>query len=412
MPSLGGGGSGVVTGSAAGESSVDNNTELEKCEETLGTLSIFEDTSLPWWGTYKQQYPRLGSTVPVLRLMIQQSNCFVIVERGAAMNAMNRERQLMNSGQLRSGSNFGGGQMVAADFTLSPSVLFAEKTGGFGAVLGSFGSLGKLAAGQMSSNEAETNLTLIENRSGVQVSSANGSAENNDFGFLGGLFGGGAAVGVGGFSKTPEGKVVTAAFADSFNEMVKALRVYKAQTVKGGLGKGGRLTIGGEDDPMPQATQQYTAPVVTPVVAAAPVVNVRTRNVNISVDNYDENAMEDYYKALKRSVEHMGTFASMTPQQIEAMKNHPDMHGMGALAMSMIWGGPHVSQLETAQIELESWPQQAKEQAWSAYGSRIMKYNKIFERHRQRIISNGAYDDSIYHQLNAIELVNEENLFR
>jgi hypothetical protein len=38
----------------------------------------------------------LGSTVPVLRLMIQQSNCFVIVERGGARcTNMMHERNLM-----------------------------------------------------------------------------------------------------------------------------------------------------------------------------------------------------------------------------------------------------------------------------------------------------------------------------
>jgi hypothetical protein len=46
-----------------------------------------------------------------------------------------------------------------------------------------------------------------------------------------------------GFTDTPEGKVITAAFADSYNQMVKALRNYKAQKVKGGLGKGGKLKV-------------------------------------------------------------------------------------------------------------------------------------------------------------------------
>ena len=50
--------------------------------------------------------------------------------------------------------------------------------------------------------------------------------------------------GAGGFTKTPEGKVITAAFADSYNQMVKALRNHKAQTVKGGLGKGGKFKVG------------------------------------------------------------------------------------------------------------------------------------------------------------------------
>ena len=37
---------------------------------------------------------------------------------------------------------------------------------------------------------------------------------------------------------------ITAAFADSYNQMVRALRNYRAQTVEGGLGKGGRLGVG------------------------------------------------------------------------------------------------------------------------------------------------------------------------
>jgi hypothetical protein len=53
------------------------------------------------------------------------------------------------------------------------------------------------------------------------------------------------AGGAGGFSKTPEGKVLTAAFADSYNQMVRALRNYQAQTVEGGLGTGGSLGVQG-----------------------------------------------------------------------------------------------------------------------------------------------------------------------
>jgi hypothetical protein len=34
-----------------------------------------------------------------------------------------------------------------------------------------------------------------------------------------------------------------AAFLDSYNELVRALRVYKAQEVEGGLGRGGTLKV-------------------------------------------------------------------------------------------------------------------------------------------------------------------------
>lgn len=247
MPTLGGASGQTVTGSAAGGESQGGNSQLESCSETLGTLAMVEDTTAPWWHSYYARYPQLGSTVPVLRMMVQQSNCFVVVERGRAMNNMMQERGLQQSGEMRSGSEFGKGQIVAADYTMNPSIQFsAQGTGGAGGALG--GLLGSrtfgMLAGGLKSNEASTTLLLIDNRSGVQISSAVGSAKNFDFNIFGGLAGGGLAGGGGGFTKTPEGKVITAAFADSYNQMVKALRNYKAQTVKGGLGKGGQLKVG------------------------------------------------------------------------------------------------------------------------------------------------------------------------
>lgn len=162
----------------------------------------------------------LGSTVPVLRLMIQLSNCFVIVERSrAGMNLMQQERQLQQSGEMRGGSDMGPGQMVAADYTMRPSIQFAQKgTGGVGGALGGLGFLGAavgaVAAG-LKANEASTTLLLIDNRSGVQISAAEGSAKNYDFNVAGGLSGGGIGAGGGACSNTPEGKIITAAFADS-----------------------------------------------------------------------------------------------------------------------------------------------------------------------------------------------------
>lgn len=243
MPTLGGGqGSGTVTGSAGGAATEGKNSALESCDEALGTISVYEDQTLPWWGYYRSRYPQLGSTIPVIRMMIQQSNCFVVVERGKAMAAMTKERELMNSGESRAGSNFGKGQMVAADYTINPSIQFSQKgTGGIGGLLG---GIGGIIAGSMKKNEASTTLLLIDNRSGVQVSAAVGNAQNYDFKLFGGFFSGGVVGGAGGFTNTPEGKILTAAFADSYNQMVKSLRNYKAQTVEGGLGKGGKLKVG------------------------------------------------------------------------------------------------------------------------------------------------------------------------
>lgn len=235
-----------ATGSAGGANSQGANNKLEHCGKPLGTIAVVEDTSAPWYGILSGQY-HLGSTVPVLKLMIQQSNCFVVVDRGRAMSNMMQERQLQQSGELRQGSNFGKGQMVSADYSLTPSITFSNNNaGGMGAAIGGlFGSVAGALAGGVSSKEASVMLTMDDNRSGVQLAAAEGSAKNWDLGLAGGLLGGGLGAVGGGYSNTAEGKVIVAAFMDSYNNVVKSVRTYKAQNIKGGLGTGGGLAVQG-----------------------------------------------------------------------------------------------------------------------------------------------------------------------
>ena len=236
------------SGAAGGANSEGANPDLEYCPETLGTMAVYENQSEPWWGDYSRRYPRLGSTVPVLRLMAQQSNCFVVVERGKALANVMGERQLQDSGELRNDSQFGKGQMVAADYTMSPSIQFAAETGGLSGALGGLlgarnRKLGAIAGG-LKRNEASTTLLLIDNRSSVQVAAAAGSAQKFDFSVGLGVLNRSAGVALGGFTDTPEGKIIVAALADSYNNMVRALRNYKTQSVQGGMGKGGKLKVG------------------------------------------------------------------------------------------------------------------------------------------------------------------------
>lgn len=246
----------AATGSAGGATAEKANSQLEKCDKPLGTIAIIEDTTAPWYGVLTGQY-KLGSTVPVLKLLVQQSNCFVVVERGRGMNTIMGERALQNSGELRNKSNFGKGKMVAADYGLNPSITFTNNNaGGAGAsvaglIPGGFGSVVGALAGNMNSKEASTLLTLIDNRSGVQLAAAEGSATSMDFGALGRLVGNSAGGSLGGYSNTAEGKVIVAAFTDSYNNIVHAVRNYKQQTVAGGLGTGGNLAVQDDDAPAP-----------------------------------------------------------------------------------------------------------------------------------------------------------------
>src|SRR5581483_5931719 len=212
-----------VTGSAGGATSQNANSRLERCDQSLGTLAVVEDQTAPWYYQLTREY-KLTSTVPLIRLLVQQSNCFVVVERGRTFSQMQGERALQQTGELRQGSNFGQGQMVAADYSLNPMITFSQRDtkglGGALAVIPYAGAFGALAGGVRTS-EASTTLTLVDNRSGVQLASAEGAASNTDFNLFGAGFGGGGGAGLGGYTNTPEGKVLAGAFADAYNRLVQ-----------------------------------------------------------------------------------------------------------------------------------------------------------------------------------------------
>jgi hypothetical protein len=124
-------------------------------------------------------------------------------------------------------------------------------------------------------------LTLIDNRSGVQLAAAEGSSAKTDFGMWGNVFGGGSGAGLGGYTNTAEGKVITAAFADAYNQLVKAAKNYRAQQVEGGLGTGGGLGVQGGATPSSKALE--AKPVSTnPPPAAAPTQPAPKRSTSKS----------------------------------------------------------------------------------------------------------------------------------
>jgi hypothetical protein len=250
-----------VSGSAAGETTQGENPKLEKCDKPLGTIAIYEDLSLPWYVYLRRDY-KVERLAPMLRLMIQQSNCFVVVDRGEAFRTgMRMERELEMSGELRSNSNFGKGQMVAADFTLTPAVNFSEKTGGFTGGIGSLlpGGLGGLLA-KLNIKEASTTLLLTENRSGVQVAASEGSAKGYNIFGAGAVVGGGLGIVGYGWGDTPESKILLTAFLDAYNKMVQAAKNYKMQTVEGGLGTGkGPIQVQGAQETTNTTTTDTTS---------------------------------------------------------------------------------------------------------------------------------------------------------
>jgi curli biogenesis system outer membrane secretion channel CsgG len=214
-------GGSVVQGAAGTSGAVGDTGDLAKCDKPMGAVAVVEPQdyvaqSLAHYG--------LGSPVGLIRLMIQQSNCFIVVERGIGMQNMMQERALADSGQLRQDSNMGGGQMVTADYILTPAVVFSEdNAGGAGGAVGGLLGKNKILAGVVGGlkfKEAQTSMLLADARQGIQVAAAEGSAKKADFA-LGGLLGVGAG---GGYSNTNEGKIIAASLADNYNGIVQSVR--------------------------------------------------------------------------------------------------------------------------------------------------------------------------------------------
>jgi hypothetical protein len=113
----------------------------------------------------------------------------------------------------------------------------------------------------------------------VQIAASEGSASKTDFGGMASIFGASGGGAVGGYSTTPQGKVIAAAFMDAYNGMVKSLRAYKAQSVQGqGLGGGGRLGVDGAAAP----SQTFA-----PGAAGAAMMSLKTAQEKLSALGYD-----------------------------------------------------------------------------------------------------------------------------
>jgi len=243
---LGGGQeAGQPSGSAGPDGAQGEARELEKCDKPYGTLAVAEAQDAVI--SHLLQYG-LPSPTGVIRMMVQQSNCFVLVERGRAMNNIMQERQLAEAGELRAGSNMGKGQMVTADYVLTPDAVFSSKdSGGIGGALGGFGVFGAVAgvvAGGLKFKSAQTSMILADARSSLQIAAAQGNAEKTDWSLGGLVVGGGGGGALGAYTNTPEGKMIAASYMDNWNNIVTFHPQQPAARAPGhqpqaGVGQGG-----------------------------------------------------------------------------------------------------------------------------------------------------------------------------
>jgi hypothetical protein len=221
------GAGGTEVQGSAGPSGSQGDAGQEHCDKPMGAMAVVEPQD---YVSQSLSHYGLQSPTGLIRMMIQQSNCFIVVERGIGMQNMMQERALADSGELRKNSNVGGGQMVSADFVLTPAVVFSESdSGGMGGALGGLigGNKGRLlgaVAGGVKFKEAQTSMLVADARSGVQVAAAEGSAKKADLRLGAALLGSSGAGALGGYTNTNEGKMLAASLMDNYNNVVRSVR--------------------------------------------------------------------------------------------------------------------------------------------------------------------------------------------
>jgi len=217
---------------------VNRGPQLVQCDQPIGTAALVEPSEQVL--VQLRQLANLPSPMAALRLLMGQSRCFRVVDRAAALRAIEEEERLRRAGLLAPGSS-ARGRLLRTDYILTPNILFSNpNAGGFtgGAVLGGIlgGSLGAAIGGALSVRiqEAQVLLTLTDATTGEQLAVAEGSARVQDFGGAGGLgFIGSGIAGLGGlagYGNTAEGKLLIAAFIDAHNKLVEQVRPLRGVT--------------------------------------------------------------------------------------------------------------------------------------------------------------------------------------
>lgn len=196
---------------------------IPRCARSLGSLSIVDGQP----DRFREL--RLSPPQTLLRVVVQRSGCFTLVDRGAGMEAAMRERNLAGDGMLQQGSNVGGGQVRSADYVLVAEVASQDQDaggGGVAAIAGGLigGTIGGLVSGIRTQRiEANTVLSLTNVRTSESMAVAEGYASRNNLTWgVGGGIGFGGAVG-GGYESTEVGRIVAQAFISAYTDMVTQL---------------------------------------------------------------------------------------------------------------------------------------------------------------------------------------------
>lgn len=198
--------------------------EIPHCAYKKGTLAVYEPQNKWWEGL------GLSSPEAVIKVIVMQSGCFTLLDRGKGFDVAQQERALASSGDLQQGSNIGKGQVKAADYVMVPDIVSKNDNasgtnigGLFGGLMG--GMAGAIVSGiNIKKSTADTVLTITDVRTSEQLAMEQGHASKTDVGWGagGGILGPGwgAGLGVSSYTNSEIGQVVVLAYIDAYTKLV------------------------------------------------------------------------------------------------------------------------------------------------------------------------------------------------
>jgi hypothetical protein len=212
-----GAGSQLVTGAIGSVGANRKAVELTQCVQPLGTVAI-EEKDIPGLAS-----KGLTSPAPLVRLMLAQSGCFIVLDRGAVVARIEEEQAAAR--KKRPAKQPRQVTPVTPLYYLTPDIVIPDGNELASGAGGPLPGWAKAIVGSpgVEMSEAQTALYLTDARTGVQVAAVTGTAPVTVFGFaLAAL--GPDATGLGNaYAGTTIGKTVAASFFDAYGKLVNQL---------------------------------------------------------------------------------------------------------------------------------------------------------------------------------------------
>jgi len=201
---------------------------VARCGERVGAVAITEaDTNAQ--ALSSAGLPR--SMAPLVRQLLMQTRCFVVVERGAAFAALENEMKIREQQGLERSRQMA--SLTAADYVFRAEIVFVEQTGGNkGAVGAMFGNLLGGIGGESRSREALVVISAVDARTSEIVAASFGRGTNETSGVGSIILGGGLVALQGGWLDTPQAKPVAAALVDAWNQLLPRLMAARDKSGK------------------------------------------------------------------------------------------------------------------------------------------------------------------------------------